>query len=356
MARRFEQAACECWFLDVGQGTSNVILLGGGRAIVIDTGPRGSHQTMQLLTQQYIDTLEALIISHNDCDHDGNVGQILGQYRKAIKRVFFLQDRPVKKNKMSRTFAVLRNGAEGDFPDPDALGTQGGTAKELFSENGIVLSVLYPDLMANQEAQAAGRPNQTSAVLRLSCDGRRVIFSGDATVETWEWLARKFPETKPLPCDIMTVPHHGGAISKSRAQEIPCQRRLYTNLIKPEFAVISVGSNNQDGHPNIETIRAIVDGGVKVLCTQMTERCSADLESIRLSRGVLPVPSRSMAEKSTSHSGKSRHVACFGSIVAEISESHLKISNLSRHKQAMEAFSKSKGFGPLCRLGNSSSA
>ena len=84
MARQFEQAACECWFLDVGQGTSNVILLGGGRAIVIDTGPHGSHQTMQLLTQQYVDTLEALIVSHNDSDHDGNVGQILGQYRKSL--------------------------------------------------------------------------------------------------------------------------------------------------------------------------------------------------------------------------------------------------------------------------------
>jgi competence protein ComEC len=320
MATRSEQAACECWFLDVGQGTSNVILLGGGRAIVIDTGPRGSQQTIQLLMQQYVDTLEALIISHNDGDHDGNVGQVLRQFRKATRRVFFLQDRTVKKNEMPRTFAVLRNGAEGDFPDPEGLGMQGGAARELFSENGIVLSVLYPDLMANLEAQGAGRPNQTSAVLRLSCEGRRVVFSGDATVEAWEWLARKLPETKPLPCDIMAIPHHGGAISRSRAQETACQHRLYTDLIKPEFGVVSVRTSNQDGHPNVETIRALVDAGVKVLCTQMTEQCSADLESVRLSHGVLPVPSRSRAEESTTHSGKSRHVACFGSIVAEISK------------------------------------
>jgi len=275
---------------------------------------------------------------------------------KATKRIFFLQDRAVKKNDMPKTFAVLRSAVEGDFPDPEGLGAQGGTAKELFSENGIVLSVLYPDLMTNLEAQIASRPNQTSAVLHLSCAGRRVIFSGDATIDAWEWLARKSSERKPLPCDIMTIPHHGGAISTSRTQETACQRRLYTDLIRPEFGIVSVGSNNQDGHPNTKAIRALIDAGVKVLCTQMTEQCSADLEWIRLSRGVLSAPCRSTAEKNTSQSGKSRHVACFGSILAEISKSHLKISNLKRHEQVMQAFSESRSFTPMCRRGNSLSA
>ena len=67
---------CECWFLDVGQGTSNVILLGGGRAIVIDCGPRGSRETLAVLTR-YVDTIEALIISHNDADHDYNTPRIM---------------------------------------------------------------------------------------------------------------------------------------------------------------------------------------------------------------------------------------------------------------------------------------
>ncbi|MCX5647025.1 MAG: MBL fold metallo-hydrolase [Phycisphaerae bacterium] len=352
---RSEQPACECWFLDVGQGTSNVVLLGKGRAIVIDCGPRGSEQTIQLLTREHIHTIEALIVSHNDSDHDYNVGQVLHQYRKATRRIFFLQDRAVH-NSMPTTFGVLKRSADGDFPSPERLETNAGTAKKLFSQDGVVLSILYPDLMANLEAQGAGRSNQTSAVLRLTCGGRRVVFSGDATIEAWEWLARKLPEAKPLLCDIMTIPHHGGTISDSQAGEATYQRRLYTDLIQPEFGIVSVGTINPYGHPSVAAIRALRDTGVTVLCTQMTQRCCGDLEAIRSSRGVFSMPSRSTETPSTTCSQKSRHVACFGSIVAEISESHVKIANLKRHEQAMEAFSKSTSFNPLCRPGNSASA
>jgi len=39
----------ECWFLDVGQGTSNIIYLGNGQALVIDCGPGYSKQAMEFL-------------------------------------------------------------------------------------------------------------------------------------------------------------------------------------------------------------------------------------------------------------------------------------------------------------------
>jgi beta-lactamase superfamily II metal-dependent hydrolase len=309
----------------------------------------GSEQTIQLLTREHIHTIEALIVSHNDSDHDYNVGQVLYEYRKATRRIFFLQDRAVR-NSMPTTFGVLKRSADGDFPCPERLETNAGTAKKLFAQDGVILSILYPDLMANLTAQGAGRANQTSAILRLSCGRRRVVFSGDATIEAWEWLASKFPGAKPLTCDVMTIPHHGGAISKSKAQETACQHRLYADWVRPEYGIVSVGTSNQDGHPSIDTINALLDTGVKVLCTQMTEQCCADLESIRSSHGVLPMPSRSMREESVTHSGKSRHVACFGSVIAEVSETNVRISNLKRHEQTMKAFSKSTGFSPLCRL------
>jgi competence protein ComEC len=356
MVSQSEQSACECWFLDVGQGTSNVVLLGDGRAIVIDCGPRYSKQTNQLLAQQYVHTIEMLIISHNDSDHDFNVSQILGQYRKATKRILFLQDRAATKNTMSRTFAVLKNADYGDFPSPERLETKVGTTEELLSQGGVTLSVLYPDFITNLEAQTARRPNQASAILRLSCGGRRVVFSGDATIEAWEWLAHKLPEAIPLRCDIVTIPHHGGALSDSGTDEAAQQHRLYTDLIRPQFGIVSVGTLNPYGHPNASTIGALLDAGVTVLCTQMTRKCCGDLEAIRSSRGTLPVPSRSTETPSTRHTRKSKHVACFGSIVVEVSKRHLKISNLNRHVQAMEAFSKFESFRPLCRPGNSPSA
>lgn len=348
MARRSGEAACECWFLDVGQGTSNVILLGGGKAIVIDCGPRGSQQTLQLLTQQYVDTLEAMIISHNDSDHDGNVSAILNQYRKAVKRILFLQDR-MGAGRMPKTIGILKCAADGDFPNPERLEASAGKPQELFSCNGVVLCALYPDMMQNCEAQAVGKPNRTSAILRLSCSGRRVIFSGDATIEAWDWLARRFPQAKPLTCDIMTVPHHGGGISDSDATEAASQRRLYTELIRPEYGIVSVGTVNTYDHPNATTIDALRNAGVTVLCTQMTPRCSNDLEVIRSLHGPLSGPSRSTEKASrTSGARRSKHVACFGTVVAEVSQTTLRISHLTRHQQNIRVLSASGSFIPLC--------
>jgi len=339
-------ASCECWFLDVGQGTSNVILLGGGRAIVVDCGPHGSQQTIELLCR-HVDTIEALIVSHNDADHDFNVPQVLHQYRKATKNIFFLQDRsPVD---LPRTLAVLRSAKDGDFPTPTRLEVDAGAPRVLFSEHGIELSLLYPDLMANLGAQAAGGPNQTSGVLRLRCNGRRIVFSGDATIEAWEYLAAHMPEDKPLLCDIITVPHHGGKISTNPGGEEALQGRLYKDLIKPEFAVISVGTNNQHGHPKAETVNALVKAGATVLCTEMTERCCDDLEATRSMRGPLASPSRSTRETSKTQSGRSKDVACFGSVVAEISTTHLQISGLSRYQRDMRNCTATSGFAPVCR-------
>ncbi len=326
-----------------------MILLGGGKAIVIDCGPRGSQQTIQLLLRRYVDTIEALIISHNDADHDFNVPQVLQQYRKATRNIFFLHDRPV--SELRRTFGILKSAPEGDYPQPRRLEADAGPPQILFSENGIELSALYPDFMANLEAQAqsVNGPNKTSAILRLSCSGRRIVFSGDATIEAWEYLAARMPEEKPLPCDIMAIPHHGGKISEDAAQEHIHQTRLYTELVKPQYGVISVGTSNQHGHPRKETLAALAKAGVTVLCTQMTGICCGDLEAFRLVRRTLADPSRSMKEASrTKPSRRSKDVACFGSVVAEVSDTRVQISNLNRYERDLKKYAAVGAFSPAC--------
>jgi len=348
VVKNLPYASCECWFLDVGQGTSNVILLGEGRAIVIDCGPCGSQQTIKLLSR-HVDTIEALIISHNDADHDYNVPQVLQQYRRATKNIFFLQDKPP--TELPRTLGLLKEAKDGDFPVPRRLEVDGSPPTVLFSENGVELSVLYPDFTANLvvQASAASTANQTSAVLRLSCGNRRVVFSGDGTIDAWEYLTAKMPEAKPLPCDIMTVPHHGGSISNCATGERSHQARLYAELIKPEYAIISVGTSNRHNHPKRDTLDALVNAGVTVLCTQMTGVCCPELEMARSMRSVLAQPSRSRRCKSTTQSGRSKDVACFGSVVAEISTTHLQISGLSRYRRDIENHITTGGFDPACR-------
>lgn len=330
--------ACECWFLDVGQGTSNVILLGKGRAIVIDCGPKSSTETLKLLNR-YVTTIEALVISHNDEDHDGNVQRILSQYRKAINSIYFLKDRTPSSN--IATFALLKSPEfKDDFPEPKRLEAD----KTVFSEGDLNLTVLYPSMMDNLEHEES--PNLTSGILRLKCGDRKIVYPGDAGIKSWKSLSEKYNQS-PLECDFMAIPHHGGGLAKrNRTQD---HQELYSDYIRPERGFVSVGSSNQFKHPLPDSINALKANGVEVFCSQMTAQCCKDTELIRQVARIIPQPSRSSRTEGKSAGGKSRNVACFGSLALEVSKSEIKISGISTFKKTMQQYSQIPSFSPMCR-------
>ena len=69
----------EVYFVDIGIGTGNVVLLGDGRAIVIDCG-KNALSLRHLLKKCCVHSLELLCISHNDDDHAGGARAILTDF------------------------------------------------------------------------------------------------------------------------------------------------------------------------------------------------------------------------------------------------------------------------------------
>lgn len=86
----------ECCFLDVGQGTCSVILLGDNQAIIVDCGPRG-FTPVRALQHFGVREIVALIVSHNDADHYGGTAQLIQSFPKQIRHIYFLEDRPARK-------------------------------------------------------------------------------------------------------------------------------------------------------------------------------------------------------------------------------------------------------------------
>ncbi|MFO0953732.1 MAG: MBL fold metallo-hydrolase [Isosphaeraceae bacterium] len=87
-------SVAQCYFLDVGQGTSQVILLGDGRAVVIDGGPDADARVPLRLLTRHVRSLAALVVSHNDADHARGALPILNHFRFSLDRLCFLFDRP----------------------------------------------------------------------------------------------------------------------------------------------------------------------------------------------------------------------------------------------------------------------
>lgn len=333
----------ECLFLDVGQGSSNVIYLGDGKAIVIDCGPGNSKEVLSFL-KRYVTSIRALILSHNDSDHVNGVAGILAEYKGMVDYIYFLDD-----GKYEKIIGVLESWDEQFRPIP--LRAESGIDGRgvVFDEDGIKLEIIFPDLIGNLTAQKAGnrRANQTSAILLLTFGKKRIVYSGDATIEAWEHLSNHYLAEKPFRCDIMTIPHHGGKITSGQ-DELMKQKKLYSEIIKPQYGIISVGSANKHKHPCPDAISALTESGIEILCTQITPRCCSDLEEIRGVNRIIAQPSCSSRNKQVTCSGKSKNVACIGTIAVEVGSEKVFIRQLKTHQQNKELFSKLPSFASLC--------
>jgi competence protein ComEC len=96
--------------------------------------------------------------------------------------------------------------------------------------------------------------NNASVVLLARLRGVTFLLSGDIEPEGQAALAAGLPG---LHVDVLKVPHHG-----SRYQDLPFLQSLRSRL-----AVISVGADNDYGHPSADTVAALGATGERVLRT-----------------------------------------------------------------------------------------
>jgi competence protein ComEC len=335
----------EVFFLDVSQGTCQVILLGARRAIVIDCGTSKDRTVLHFLRRMGIEQVACLVVSHSHDDHSGAAVAILGEYQDRIDRICFVQD-----NQFLQSAFWLRIS---DLLKAEILKRNQLVRLEVADRPQLVwedpshraqLRTFSPLAAENLLAQEAGKQNPTSAVLFLDVNARRVMFAADSEVSQWKEIRHSAGQR--LPCDILAVPHHGGAIA-STEEELGW---LLDKAIAAKVAIVSVGTSNTHGHPRAEVIQAITARGITVMCTQITRQCSDDLEALR--PGVLQpitILGRSSQTRDVTRSGNSRNVACAGSVRAVFTNDNLVIDRFDHHQHAVDDLANSASGHPLCR-------
>lgn len=355
----------ECYFLDVGQGACQVIYLGDATAIVIDCGP--SYQVLgDLLRRKLgIKRIEALILSHNHSDHTGGLPGLVRQYRKSIGRIYLLQDQPAGRMQGLRQFSFLRDESNnGNVPEPIPL-IRHSENRWLYAggerDDSLQLELLFPSFFDNIDGQAAGNQNYTCGVMLLRCGSKRVLFPGDAEIDAWRSIYSK-RGNRPVECDVTAVPHHGGQIVRYRKNDETYEELhdaitadlewLYTLAIKSSTAIISVGTSNSypDQHPLPPQIDAIRKSGACVMCTQITSRCSDDLE--RLRPGVLEpmaMPCQSRRSTTVTPTGQSKDLACAGTVLVQIGPDEIRVEQQIAHSVAIDSKLTTSVDHPLCR-------
>ncbi len=213
-------------FLSVGQGDCTLIRT-EDRIVLVDTGPSGQGDRIcSQLDKLEADDIDYCFITHPHEDHLGSLAELL-------------ETVPVQK--------LLLTG-EG-YP-----GTLYQMAKEksttieqpgfgqTYEIGGSRFSVLGPSFFGTEE-------NNNSLILKIEYGAFSFLITGDAETEEEQSLSGELAST------VLKVGHHGSRSSTGAA---------FLQQVRPQYAVISCGKNNEYGHPHQETLDRLAEGGAEV--------------------------------------------------------------------------------------------
>lgn len=296
----------------VGQGDATLIegpaAANGQRTrVLFDTGnlttPDGGALILEVLRDREIEEIDYVIISHDDADHLGGMGQgdnhgsafMLGEDAAPGApgdddndgRADWLGDRPFYTpdpeelgrgddigvrnfidygDDLMRTTQIIQKyqgmaSAEGrritinsqDHVDNFELDLGGGARMILYAANGFVRG--RATRVANVDTQ-----NERSLSFLVRFGGFDFLISGDligrragAENAEVELAVGQALQADGVEIDVLHVNHHG-ADNTSEAR--------FLDLIKPEIAIISAGNGNAHGHPTSAALRRLANAGV----------------------------------------------------------------------------------------------
>ncbi|MCR5184518.1 MAG: DNA internalization-related competence protein ComEC/Rec2 [Bacilli bacterium] len=209
--------SAEVDFVNVGQGDCCFIRK-QDTAILIDTG--GLQYTdlaraslIPFLKKKRIYDIDLVITTHNDFDHNGALTSLKAHF--PVKKIMDNYD--FENTKINRISFTNYNNHVGEYEDD----------------------------------------NDNSLVIGFHLIGYDFLITGDASIKNENTIMKEY---NYIPCDILKVGHHGSNTSSSEK---------FVSWLSPKEAVISVGKNNQFGHPHQTVLNILKKYKIKIRRTDL---------------------------------------------------------------------------------------
>lgn len=238
----------QLYFIDVGQGDSNLILAGDD-AILIDGGTNSSADDLVAFLESIgISQIDLIIATHPHEDHIGGLDAVMDNFE--VDQIL-MGDLPYN----TKTYEDVITAA--DTNNVELIYPQDGDFFEF--ESGIILELLLPS-----DDFESSDVNDDSIVCRVDIGETSILYTGDMEKALEAELLWQITDV-----DILKVGHHGSTTSST-------QDLLDKSL--PEIAVISCGVSNKYGHPNIDVIERLTAMDVEIRRTDLEGTVLIEIE------------------------------------------------------------------------------
>lgn len=216
---------------DVGQGDGLVVTQGFSQ-LVIDVGSAGTGilSCLSRLMPFWDREIEAIVITHDDSDHAGALGEILERYA--------VDDVITNEHSMEAVSKIVRGQSR-------VIPTWGG---QEWRWGAISARVLWP-----LRGRISSDDNGDSLVVRMELLGKQSFWLAADMDERVEEILLK--SGKVVPTDILKVAHHGSGSASSEP---------FLEVLRPFQAWVSVGKENRYGHPSREVLDRLKLMGIQV--------------------------------------------------------------------------------------------
>jgi competence protein ComEC len=221
----------------VGQGDALVLHAGPRSAVVVDAGPE-PRLVDRCLGRLGVQRVPAVVLTHFHADHvDGLEGVLRGREVGEIQVTGFAE--PAYGASYVSRLAAGR-GIPVRVPAYDEVARVGS----------LTWQVVAPQHLVDDN------PNDASVVLLVVTRGLRLLLAGDVEPPSQAPLTRL---AGLAPVDVLKVPHHGSAHQDDRLLQ----------GLGASLALVSVGKDNDYGHPSPRTLAVLRAAGAQVHRTDL---------------------------------------------------------------------------------------
>lgn len=211
-------------FLDVGQADSSFIELPNKETILIDAGEKkDSDKIIKYIKDLGYKKIDYVVATHPHADHIGGMKDIIDSFD--IGDIYMPKVVATSKTYENLLLKIQEKGLK--------IHT-GKSGVEIINNDNLLVQILAP----NKDKYSSY--NNYSIVLKITYKENVFLYMGDA-----EELSEG-EITGNIKSDVLKVGHHGSDTSSSRE---------FISRVRPSYAIISVGENNNYNHPSSTTIK-----------------------------------------------------------------------------------------------------